>query len=509
MSNKKDDDIRELAVCLAIADAASGNGYYRLGSLDAELTADDFGVGISYHEEEYIADDGSVHQLKMVDYDGSNSGFWDDEFTESNDFQDASLMNGYDFCKALREYNVNIDSHPVDCECDWGDKEIGVAKRNYALGAMISDYFGIGPGVVERVVWHGPENVRGDERLMVPPADIGIKLVGTPSRDYLVPISDETRISFGALSPEDDYNELLKFKDYASDEDIMISLKDGSDILGNYGFAAFANLMLGTQFESSIDCFETYSPAEYDAWFDTAWNLMLDQLDNGPIDMNYPRGSSSCYSIYYNQNGDSVVFERVPSSGDVETLSMPLETTRQEWMCTHYGSGKAKKALSTWCTEYGKELPEYIQAQKVCSYITAQCLATLLGNGGAKEEWYNLIGWRLPEYYYANIVRRKLSLYSVPSIFNAEYYPIVPTVDQNPLVTDLDDGPGESLSTQAIVPFMLGNPELGINARFELIVRFKDGTFNGIPQAVVHTKDKQHGMYLKLYDAPMADYVPD
>lgn len=503
--SQEQDQVRELAVCLAIADAASNNGYYRLGDIDAEME-DDFDFDVPFSQQEYVGADGKAYSLKVIDYDGKDD--WQNGYTEENEFSSGALEDGFSFCAALREQGVDIDSvGQLSCETVWSRDTPDTAKRNYALGTMIADYFGLGPGSVEKVVWHGPENISGEERLMVPPADIGIKLVGTPDRSYDISDDIDSTYSYG-MPDADNFKELLKFKEYDNDEDIMISLKDGSDILGNYGFAAFANLMLGTSYTNAIDCFEEYAPEEYDEWFNIAWNLLMDYLDaEGRYEIHSPGRSRSSYYIYYADDG--ITFERETSSGNIETFTAPYETTRKDWMCTHYESGKARKAFSAWCIDQGKQDSEYIKAQINCSKRTAKNLGAQLADGSAKEEWYNLVGWRLPEYYYAKVSRGKLALYGVPSIFTAEYYPIKVEVPKNILTCDIEGEDDEPLTTQSIVPFSLVNQDIGLNAEYKLVIRFKDGTFSGIPQALVHTKDKQHGMYNLLYEVPLADYLPE
>lgn len=497
MDDKGKTEIRELAVCLAIADASTGNGYYRLGEL-SDCSEGEYGFDVPYVETPYIGSAGQEYNLKVIDYNTSED--WADMgYNQSNEPNKSSLEDGYAFCAALREYGIDIDRFgKLHCECSWGRGIPALAYSNYKLGLMIAEYFGLGPDLVEKIVWYGPENTKDKDRIVLPPSDIGVKLIGTPTRYFEYNgVYDEER------NPRDDWKELVKYDYYDSDTDIMISLKDGSTVLSTGGFANFANMLLDTEYTRGTDCFALYALDEYNDWFDTAWSLMIDYIQqNGSFEKQSSR-SSAVYYIYFSDNG--IIFEK-EKNGENTIMEMPYEMSRETWMSKQRG-GEAKKAFSYWCSTIGNKQLEYISAQARCSTRTAASFMEELSNGVASERWYNLTGWRMSSYYYAKIDKDKLQLYGVPSVFNAGEFPLDAQINGAPVTTDEGQTYSQDpLVTQSIVPFSLANSELDIDAHFQLVMRFTDGMFKSVPQVQVYTVDEHHGTYYGLYERNSSDY---
>ena len=510
MDDKGKTEIRELAVCLAIADASTGNGYYRLGEL-SDCSEGEYGFDVPYMETPYMGGDGQEYNLKIIDYD-TTEGWADMGYDQFNEPNKSSLENGYAFCNALQAYGIDIDRFgPLHCECDWKEERgiSAMAVNNYKLGLMIAECFELGPNLVDKILWYGPENTRGEARTILPPADIGIKLLGTPERtfDYCVMQGPQLpQVEFGRgeqLEPRDSYEELI-YNFYDNDVDIMISLKDGSNVLSTGGFANLANMLLDTEYKSGTDCFELYACEEYDAWFDIAWSLMIDYIQqNGSFEKKSSR-SKATYYIYFGEDG--IVFEKEVPGEDSIIMERPFEMSREEWMTKQRG-GEAKKAFSYWCSTIGNKNLDYISAQARCSTKTASSFMMELASGVSSERWYNLTGWRMASYYYAKISGEEMVLYGVPTIFNAGEFPLDAKIDGAPTTTDegqtYSDDP---LTTQSIVPFSLYQEEIRIKAHLQLVMRFTDGMFKGAPQVQVYTIDENCGTYYEIYKRMKSDY---
>ncbi len=56
------------------------------------------------------------------------------------------------------------------------------------------------------------------------------------------------------------------------------SLKEDSYILKNMGFYEFLNSMTGSQFKKGLNIYTTYAPEEYEEWFKTTWELLIEKL---------------------------------------------------------------------------------------------------------------------------------------------------------------------------------------------------------------------------------------
>lgn len=517
MDVKANTEIRELSVCLAIADMASGNGYYRLGELqETDLSEEDYGFDVPYTESSYVGSDGQEYNLKTIDYD-TTVGWTDNGYDQCNELNPSVFTDGKVFCDTLRSYGIDIDTYGgVDCEnMDWVAPMPKIARDNYALGIMIAEYFGIGPGAVEKIIWYGPENSKGDKRQQTPPADIGVKLVGTPQRQVDIAYTESMRMLPQENSDDESWKVFVKAladnNYYDADCDIAISLKDGSDILGTLGFAGFASRLLQCEYKNGTDFFAEYAYDDYENWFQIAWNMMLDWLYDHDYSFSKTGKTGAEYSIWI-ESDDEVTFQKV-HNGKTQTITMPFETTLFDWKGNR--CGQARQAFSKWCTTYGNKTTEYIQAQVNCSRNSSIAFSHLLQTGAINEKFYDLVGWRMSEYYYAKIERQgrsgQMVLCGVPSVYNAGQYELDVQVSDNPIMSEEIEQPDESapLVTQAIVPFTLDNSELGLHASFQLVIRFTDGMFNSPPQVTVKTLGEYPGTYYVLDEHPVSDYLPE
>ena len=508
-------EIRELAVCLGIADTASGNGYYALGAEEGPDGEYGFDVYATPEDRIFVDREGNEHTYRHNEIVYESDGSWLEDYDQSNPLDMDTLTDGYAFADALRRYGIDFRGvSNLLCECSWGRGEARVAKDNYALGTAIAYYFGLDPGSIEKISWYGPENLKREARKNHPPVDIGIKLVGTPER-VLPPGMD----SYRQDRPKEEWVELLDNDYFDVDSDIMISLKDRSDVLGSMGFASFANLMLGTDYKDGTDFFQIYAEDAYDDWFDIAWDMMVNYLyDNDYIFETQSARSGLWYRIEL-VGDDQLSFYQLDADGKtvLSKRDASEDMTRSEWRkrsARGSNSGPARKAFSKWCTTIGNKKAAYIEAQTRCSRISAYGFAEELASGALSERFYNLVGWRMAEYFYAKIEQRRKEkarflLCGVPTVFNAgtEFPLDVEVSDKVFAVSDVSEL-DEPLETQAEVPFALYNEDLGIDSKFRFVFRFMDGMFMSPPQVNIKTVGNYPGMYYILEDSPLEDFMP-
>ncbi|MFM1524455.1 MULTISPECIES: hypothetical protein [Helcococcus] len=190
------------------------------------------------------------------------------------------------------------------------------------------------------------------------------------------------------------------------------SLKEDSFILENMGLYKLINLFTGSNYKH-VHIFKQFSPQEFNEWFNTTWNILVEYLVLNKI---WTYDDSQRYKTSIRLNGDKVHFNYSLRDGSKSINKFLDKNSDYSDFEKNTISLIREHAFSKFINKVASKEDEYNNTKRECALIATQNLSSyLMDNLKYEETLARFLRIHEKEYYYAKTTSRGVEIYKVPS----------------------------------------------------------------------------------------------
>lgn len=241
------------------------------------------------------------------------------------------------------------------------------------------------------------------------------------------------------------------------------SLKEESFILENMGLYKYLNLITNSNYGRGLHVFKTFSPVEYNNWFNYTWALLL----SNP---NWYSDNDGRYSSKIYESGNYIILNY-----DNEKVSkIPKNITSIDDFNDYTSSKTREKVFSKWINEVASFDIKYLSLKRICSEKAGATICSLINKNLNPNNLTRLLQIYPKEYFYAKTNLYEMKVYKVPCL--RDFYNVIKVKSVSYEV------PSSQLNIITEIQNMITDKSLLLRNE----CRFSHGQFNGTPEAKMY-----------------------
>lgn len=264
------------------------------------------------------------------------------------------------------------------------------------------------------------------------------------------------------------------------------SLKEESFILENMGLYKLLNCYTGSSYKKGRHIFKDYAPHEYNTWFTTTWQQMIDDLKS--LNNQWSISNSKKQTRSEIKITDKEVILTFKGKKAIRSAILPI-TCNLSIYENKTDTKIREKVFSKYINERLANNALYLRTKKNCAVVATNNVVNELNynlnySAGIKQ-YLRIYDF---EYYYAKSTNSKIEIYKIPSASSFKDTIIIESIKAS--VPD----------SQANIITTLKNISTGKKLYLRNECRFSHGQFNGTPEAKMYY---EHGSTLTAIYEPI------